>query len=118
MAGQANKIVLRLIEMAKEERRLLVEGRLDELPKLEKPKEVLLSKLRDFESQLPTPSLSKLSTLAVENQKLYAAALFGVQRVRDQVAVLIAGAAEFQTYGANGGRQKLGGRDNGLEKRA
>lgn len=118
MAGQADKLVMRLIDVVREERRLLTHGRLEDLSKIERKKNDLLQRLQRTGTPGPTAALRKLRSLSAENQRLYLAAIDGARRVRDQVASLIAGHSEFQTYGANGGRKKMAGETPTVQKRA
>ena len=115
--AKSDRIVMRLIEIARKERRILTSGRLEDLADLERTKMDLIARLQKSDRVGKSAGLRKLRMISAENQQLYSAAIDGVRRVSDQVAAFLSG-PEFKTYGSNGGRQKMTGQSSRLQKRA
>ena len=119
MSVEADRIVNRLIDLAAQEREILLSGELELLPRLERTKALLLARLQASEAPADPAALLRLRNAASRNRQLYQAAMVGVRRARDLVAAMVNGQiSEFRTYGSDGKRAELTKGSKRMEKRA
>lgn len=119
MKPKAERLIDQLLDLAAQEREILVAGELERLAALEPVKTGLLERLRSVYQDADPAALDRLRRRTVENQRLYQSALSGIMQVRDRIAALLkSGSAEFQTYEPDGVRKVLSRSDPRLEHKA
>ena len=117
--AKADRIIAQLLKLARKERELLIAGRLEDIARLEVQKDALLTRLGALPDFGNSRGLVRLKRAAEDNQHLYGAALSGIRRARDQIAVILKeGGADFQTYSPNGGRRAIGRSEPKIRRRA
>lgn len=108
-------VTARLSTLLEEERRLLLKGRLNDLPALLERKRALVDEL----GTPPREDLSGLHDRLTRNHALLNSAMEGIRRVSDRLEMLKQMRGSLETYDSRGHRKSLGTHPSGkVEKRA
>lgn len=99
IAGSRYERILRLLD---QERRLLLEGPLADLPKLGARREALLTEILAEPGDLPEGFVAALKARAERNRRLILASLEGVKSAEAQIARIDSAQGSLRTYSPNG----------------
>lgn len=105
-----------LERLLKDEREMILAGRLDELQEIAPRKADALSQLPDW--QLPADKLAALAAQVNRNQALLDAAIRGMKAARLRIESVIGAAGTLSTYDRSGQKSDLGKARNALTKKA
>ena len=98
-AGARFERVLRLLD---QERKVLLEGPLSDLPALGEKRDALLAELLADPADLPAAFLAALKSKAERNRRLILASLNGVTAAEAQIARIDAAQGALRTYSPEG----------------
>lgn len=99
LAAARHERVLRLLD---QERRILLEGPLSELPVLGERREALLAEILAEPEALPPAFVAALKAKAERNRRLILASLEGVKAAEAQIARIDAAQGTLRTYSPQG----------------
>lgn len=99
LAGARLERVLRLLD---QERKVLLEGPLGDLPAIGEKREALLAELLAEGTELPAAFLAALKSRAERNRRLILASLDGVRAAEARIARIDAAQGALRTYSPEG----------------
>lgn len=118
MANNAQDTIDSLDDLLDKERAALLDGKLDQIGRMLKRKELLIDVLNESD-QPEIATLADLNTKVVRNQALLASALEGIQSVADRLVAMRRIKNSLDTYDAQGQRKEIDMPAKGkVEKRA
>ena len=109
--------VKRLMEHFRDEREVLLNGRISDLESLLARRQEMIEMLDTLQIDDPT-ALSEARLLARRNQKLLEASLSGIQAARERLEEVRCSATQLDTYTLRGKRLNLVAGNGGVERRA